>query len=74
MIISYKVKYVLVKERMILKKVNTLGKLIFKYFNKGKVSIIMWKIISEIVLNVLIPYNNILKGDFFDSKHLAKVE
>lgn len=34
----------------------------------------MWKIIPEIVLNVLIPYNNILKGDFFDSEHLAKVE
>lgn len=74
MIISYKVKYVSVKEGMILKKVNTLGKLIFKYFNKGKVFIIMWKIIPEIVLNVLIPYNNILKGDFFDSKHLTKVE
>lgn len=74
MIISYKVKYVLAKEGMILKKVNTLGKLIFKYFNKSKASIIMWKIIPEIVLNVLIPYNNILKGDFFDSEHLAKVE
>lgn len=74
MTVSYKVKSVLILEGMILKKVNTLGKLIFKYFNKGKISIIMWKIIPEIFLNVLIPYNNILKGDFFDSKHLAKVE
>lgn len=45
------------------KQVNALGELIFKYFNKGKASIIMWKIIPEIILNVLIPYNNMLKGD-----------
>lgn len=34
----------------------------------------MWKIIPEIVLNVLIPCNNILKGDSCDNKHLTKEE
>lgn len=31
----------------------------------------MWKIIPKIVLNVLIPCN-IVNGDFYESKHLAK--